>query len=49
MGEPPCLRWVFPVEGKYINAVISKLSKEFLGFEIYDDVPEASPEEKKNQ
>ena len=30
MGEPPCWRWFLPVEGRYLNSIIVKLSNEFL-------------------
>lgn len=58
MGEPFCWRWFFPIEGKYMNAIIQKLSTEFITFDLtgdddYDDMDEqkqeTSMDEKKNQ
>ena len=40
MGDLPSWRWFVPVEGKYINAIIAKLSNEFLGnasYSFFDD------------
>ena len=37
MGEPPCWRWLFPIEGRYMNAIIQKLSTEFITIDMNND------------
>lgn len=46
MGEPPCWRWFFPIQGVYLDAVIKKLSHEYLEF---NEEEEETEEEKKNK
>ena len=37
MGEPPCWRWLFPIEGRYMNAIIQKLSTEFITIDMNNE------------
>ena len=50
MGEPPCWRWFFPIEGRYMNAIIQKLSTEFITIDMNnDDEDEDEIEDKKEK
>ena len=56
MGEPPCWRWLFPLEGKYMAAILERLSKEFINFsypegtmDVHFESDEVSLETKKDQ
>lgn len=52
MGEPPCWRWLLPIEGEFMDAVIKKLSHEFMMFNGDDyssDEDDTYIEQKKNQ
>ena len=45
MGEPPCWRWFVPLEGKYMPAILSRLSKEFVNLP-YIEVPSKNQDER---
>ena len=56
MGEPPCWRWLFPLEGQYMTVVLERLSKEFVHLpyiertvDVQFEADEISLETKKNQ
>lgn len=48
MGEPPNWKWFVPVQGKYLDAVIKKLSHEFLSYSELSEEDECL-EDKKNK
>ena len=56
MGEPPCFRWLLPIEGSYMIPILRRLSCEYISIHQIESSDsesssseELSLEEKKNQ